>query len=157
MTSVNTGSFQSTGLKTQVGPFHLRKQGLHPPLEQLHRSELQQVVEHPASPLSHGSHIRAIPSLSGHARSHPLVVYRLSNFSFQPLLVLAQVVIALNCVLVSHHFVQSLSSLSVQPLQLAEKVQQFCSPFQKCIMAFLPCFLNLHQVIRILQELFIQW
>lgn len=48
---------------------------------------------------------------SHHTESHPLVAYVLSNFSLQIVLLLDQVVIAVNCSSVSLPSVQSLSSL----------------------------------------------
>lgn len=51
----------------------------------------------PASLPAVGSHTPTICSLSHHTHSHPLVVYVLSNFSLQLLLLLGQVVITVNC------------------------------------------------------------
>lgn len=101
MTSVNTGNFQSTRFKLRLGHSTLGNKGcIQPGKSSTTLGFIQQAVEQPASLLALGSHASAIGLLSSHVHSHPLVC-GFSNFSFQPLLLLGQVVITVNCASVS--------------------------------------------------------
>lgn len=104
MTSTNTGNLHSTKFKPRMGHSSLENKGCINPVS----TTLSFSSQEGHLPLC--QHSGLTPQQSAHPHSHPLVVYVLSSFSLQLLLLLDQAVIAVNCSSVSLTSVQSLSS-----------------------------------------------
>ena len=128
MTSVNTGNFQSTRFKLRLGHSILENKGC------IHRgnSSTARSVSRWWSSLPPSWPSGLTPQQSACSQATLAAISLLLTCSATcPSLLLGRVVITVNCASVSLPSVQSLSSVSVQPLQPVEKATAVLFSFSK--------------------------